>query len=83
MAQKLVVTGTMKNWERWDRVHEIRTRTLAIGAKYDEMDPDDMVKMAKMMPNATVFICPNASHLCMWDDQQVHFRALIPSLKSV
>jgi len=80
MAQKLVVTGTMKNWERWDRVHEIRTRTLAIGAKYDEMDPDDMVKMAKMMPNATVFICPNASHL---GTTSRYFRALIPSLKSV
>jgi len=75
MAQKLVVTGTMKNWERWDRLHEIRTRTLTIGAKYDEM-----VKMAKMMPNATVFICPNASHL---GTTSRYFRALIPSLKSV
>jgi proline iminopeptidase len=80
---EFLVTGNLKNWERWDRLHEIKTRALTIGAKYDEMDPDDMVKMAKMMPNATSFICPNGSHLCMWDDQQAYFRGLIPFLKSL
>jgi proline iminopeptidase len=80
---EFLVTGNLKNWERWDRLHEIKTRALTIGAKYDEMDPDDMVKMAKMMPNATCFICPNGSHLCMWDDQQAYFRGLIPFLKSL
>jgi pimeloyl-ACP methyl ester carboxylesterase len=77
-----LVTGNLKNWERWDRLHEIKTRALTIGAKYDEMDPDDMVKMAKMMPNATNFLCPNGSHLRIWDDQQAYFRGLIPFLKS-
>lgn len=77
------VTGNLKNWERWDRLHEIRTQALTIGAKYDEMDPSDMVKMARMMPNASSFICPSGSHLCMWDDQQTYFRGLIPFLKSL
>ena len=44
-------------------------RALTIGAKYDEMDPEDMKKMATLMPNASSFICQQASHLCMWDDQ--------------
>lgn len=80
---EFLVTGNLKNWERWDRLHEIKTRTLTIGSKYDEMDPDDMVKIAKMMPNATSFVCPNGSHLCMWDDQQAYFRGLLPFLKSL
>ena len=80
---EFLVTGNLKNWERWDRLHEIRTQALTIGAKYDEMDPSDMVKMARMMPNASSFICPNGSHLCMWDDQQTYFRGLIPFLKSL
>ena len=80
---EFLVTGNLKNWERWDRLHEIKTRALTIGAKYDEMDPGDMVKMAKTMPNATSFICPNGSHLCMWDDQQEYFGALVPFLKSL
>jgi proline iminopeptidase len=80
---EFLVTGNLKNWERWDRLHEIKTRALTIGAKYDEMDPEDMVAMAKMMPNTTNFNCPNGSHLCMWDDQQAYFRGLIPFLKSL
>ena len=80
---EFLVTGNLKNWERWDRLREIKTRALTIGAKYDEMDPADMVKMAKLMPNAISFICPNGSHLCMWDDQQAYFRGLIPFLKSL
>jgi proline iminopeptidase len=80
---EFLVTGNLKNWERWERLHEIKTRALTIGAHYDEMDPDDMVKMAKMMPNATSFICHDGSHLCMWDDQQAYFRGLISFLKSL
>jgi proline iminopeptidase len=77
------VTGNMKNWERWDRLHEITVRTLTMGGTYDEMDPADMVKMANMMPNATSHICPKGSHLCFWDDQADYFRALVPFLKSI
>ena len=55
------VTGNLKDWERWDRLHEIRVKTLTIGAVHDEMDPDDMVKMAKMMPNASSGFVPMAA----------------------
>jgi proline iminopeptidase len=54
-----------------------------IGARYDEMDPKDMQKMASLMPNATSAYCPNGSHLCMWDDQAVYFHHLLQFLHSV
>lgn len=77
------VTGNLKDWERWDRLHEIKVRTLTIGATYDEMDPADMQKMAAMMLNASSHICPNGSHLCMWDDQADYFKALLSFLKAL
>lgn len=77
------VSGTLKSWDRWDSLHEIKVRTLTIGAKYDEMDPEEMKKIARMMPNATSFICENGSHFCMWDDQAFYFQNLIQFLKSV
>lgn len=80
---EFLVTGNLKNWERWDRLHEIKTRALTIGAKYDEMDPEDMRKMARIMPNATSLVCPQGSHLCMWDDQAFYFDNLNKFLKSV
>jgi proline iminopeptidase len=80
---EFVVTGNMKDWERWDRLHEIKVRTLTIGAHYDEMDPEDMKKMATLMPNATSAICPNGSHMCFWDDQNVYFHHLLGFLRTV
>jgi proline iminopeptidase len=77
------VTGNLKDWERWDRLHEIKVKALTIGAKYDEMDPEDMRKMAKMMANATCFVCPNGSHMGMWDDQAFYFEHLLAFLRTV
>ena len=77
------VTGNFKDWERWDRLHEIKVRALTIGAQYDEMDPEDMRKMAMLMPNATSAICPNGSHMALWDDQANYFRYLLSFLRSV
>jgi proline iminopeptidase len=77
------VVGNLKGWERWDRLHEIRVKTLTIGAAHDEMDPADIERMAKMMPNATSAICPNGSHLALWDDQAVYFGHLVKFLRSV
>lgn len=80
---EFLVTGYLKDWERWDRLHEIKVKTLAIGARYDEMDPEDIKKMATLLPNATAAICPNGSHMCMWDDQAFYFRHLLEFLNTV
>ena len=58
---ELIVTGTMKNWERWADLPRIRTNTLVIGAKYDEMSPEDLRKMAESTPNARAWISENST----------------------
>lgn len=80
---EFLVTGNLKDWERWDRLHEIKIRTLTIGAKYDEMDPEDMKKMAMLMPRASAVICEEGSHLCMWDAQAYYFEHLLKFLKTI
>ncbi len=77
------VTGNLKDWERWDRLHELRVKTLTIGARYDEMDPDDMKKISTMVQHGSYAYCPNGSHCCFWDDQAVYFRQLIAFLRNV
>ena len=79
---EFVVTGTMKNWERWSDLPRIRTRTLVMGAKYDEMSPEDLQKMADSMPDARAWISENGSHMAMYDDQIAYFRKLLIFLKS-
>lgn len=80
---EFLVTGNLKDWERWDRLHEIAVPTLTIGARYDEMDPADMQRMASLMPKGRNLTCPNGSHLAMWDDQAVYFAGLLTFLKSL
>jgi proline iminopeptidase len=79
---EFIVTGTMKNWERWADLPRIRTNTFVMGAKYDEMSPEDLRKMAESMPNARAWISENGSHLAMYDDQVPYFRQLLTFLKS-
>ncbi|WP_394845424.1 proline iminopeptidase-family hydrolase [Pendulispora brunnea] len=76
------VTGTLKNWDRWADLPRIRTRTLTIGAKYDEMPPEEMRKMATLMPNARSWISDKGAHMTMWDDQLAYVRTVIDFLKS-
>lgn len=80
---EFLVTGNLKDWERWDRLHEITVPTLTIGAEHDEMDPQDMRRMATLMPRGQNLYCRNGSHLAFWDDQQVYFDGLIRFLKQV
>ncbi len=77
------VTGNFKNWEMWDRLPNIKVPTLVLGGMYDEMNPDDMKKEGKLIPNSRTYLCPNGSHLSMYDDQQNYFTHLIAFLKDV
>ena len=80
---EFVVTGTFKDWDRWNDLARIHVPTLVIGARYDEMNPDDIRKMGTLLPNSRVAICENGSHLAMWDDQEAYFKALIGFLRDV
>lgn len=79
---EFVVTGTFKDWDRWADLPEIHVPALVMAAKHDTMSPEELGRMAKLMPNGRLAFCPNGSHLAMWDDQEVYFRELIAFLKS-
>ena len=79
---EIVVTGTLKDWNRWADLPRIQTRSLLIGAKYDELPETDMRKMAAIMPHARAWTSDQGSHFTMWDDQMAYFRELLRFLKS-
>jgi hypothetical protein len=45
-TNKTGVHGRMKGWNRWADLPKIKVRTLTMGARYDEMDAEDMRRMA-------------------------------------
>jgi proline iminopeptidase len=77
------VTGNLKDWEFWDKLKDIKTPTLVIGGMNDEMNPEDMKREGQLIPNSRTYLCPNGSHMSMYDDQQNYFRELIKFLKDV
>jgi proline iminopeptidase len=47
------------------------------------MDPAYMEAMAKKMPDARFLLCPQGSHMAMYDDQKTYFAGLVKFLKDV
>ena len=80
---EFLVTGNLKDWERWDQLHKITVPTLTIGARYDEMPFADLQRMATLFPKGRNLTCPNGSHMAMWDDQAAYFDGLLGFLKSL
>ncbi len=78
---EFVITGNFKDWDRWQDLPKIKTPTLVIGARYDEMNPADIKREAELIPNARLAMCEGGSHMAMWDDQQAYFSHLIKFLK--
>ncbi|MEO6583839.1 MAG: proline iminopeptidase-family hydrolase, partial [Ferruginibacter sp.] len=76
------VSGKLANWDRSGDLKNITTPTLVIGGRYDTMDPAHMQWMSKQFPNGTYLLCPNGSHMSMYDDQQVYMKGLINFLKT-
>ncbi|RMH64384.1 MAG: alpha/beta fold hydrolase [Calditrichaeota bacterium] len=75
--------ATLKNWDRKADLHKIVVPTLTIGGTYDTMDPKHMAWMAGQVQNGRFLLCPNGSHMSMYDDQQTYFDGVIHFIQDV
>ncbi|MBC7861710.1 MAG: proline iminopeptidase-family hydrolase, partial [Bacteroidia bacterium] len=75
------IAGNLEKWDVKNELKKITVPTLCIGAQYDTMDPEHMKWMAAEVKNGTYLYCPNGSHMCMWDDQEIYMKGLIDFLK--
>lgn len=73
---EFTITGSLKTWDVSEQLASITVPTLILGAKYDSMNPEVIESMAKRMPSAESYICPEGSHFSMWDDPEHYFAAL-------
>ena len=80
---EFLVTGTFKDWNRWEDLHEIKVPTLLLGGNYDSMDPEDKIEMGRRIPISRVGICENGSHLSMWDDSETYFNFIKQFIRDV
>lgn len=74
---EFVVTGNLKDWDRWGDLGAITVPTLLSVGRFDTMRVSDIERMGELMPNARVAICERGSHCSMYDDQETYFRELL------
>lgn len=77
------ISGRLEKWDVKSRLPELKIPTLVIGATHDTMDPEHMKWISTQVKKGRFLLCPNGSHLSMWDDQEHYFPGLISFLKSV
>lgn len=79
----VVGDAKLKKWDRKADLKNLSVPTLAIGSRYDTMDPEAMKWMSEEVQNGTYLYCPQGSHMSMYDDQKVYFDGLIQFIKGI
>ena len=77
------ISGKLTTWDRVPDLPKLIVPVLSIGGKYDTMDPEHMRMIATKVQKGNSLICPNGSHMSLYDDQQIYFAGLIKFLKAV
>jgi proline iminopeptidase len=77
------ISGKLTNWNRVPDLPKLAVPVLSIGGKYDTMDPAHMRMIAAKVQRGNSLICPQGSHMSMYDDQQTYFKGLLTFLKAV
>jgi proline iminopeptidase len=77
------ISGRLEQWDVKARLPEISVPTLTVGATHDTMDPKHMEWMSTQVKRGRFLLCPEGSHMSMWDDQKHFFPGVINFIKDV
>ncbi|HJV21060.1 MAG TPA: proline iminopeptidase-family hydrolase [Holophagaceae bacterium] len=75
-------SGRLERWDRKADLPKLAMPTLVIGGTHDTMDPAHMKWVAGQVQHGSFLLCPNGSHMAMWDDQRTYCEGLIRFLKA-
>jgi proline iminopeptidase len=76
-------SGKLVNWDRTADLSRITVPTLAIGARYDTMEPAQMELIARQVKRGSYLFCPNGSHFALYDDQNTYMEGVIAFIRDV
>ena len=77
------VGGRLIDWDIKSRLPEITVPTLMVGAAHDTMDPLAMKEQSELVGDGQFLLCPNGSHLCMWDDREAFMAGVSAFVQGV
>lgn len=62
LSEAYTQTGTLKDWDVLERLHQIAVPTLITAGRYDELTPHQAEMTQERIPNSRVVIFENSSH---------------------
>jgi proline iminopeptidase len=77
------ISGKLTTWDRTKDLPKLTVPVLSIGGKHDTMDPAHMEWIATQVKNGNSLICPEGSHMSMYDDQQTYMKGFVTFLNAV
>ncbi len=80
---ELGASGKLVGWDRTAVLEKITVPTLVIGAGHDTMDPAHMEWMSRQVKNGRYLLCPNGSHLAIYDDQKTYVEGIMSFVSDV
>ena len=80
---QFILEGELTTWDLGSKLTTISVPTLVIGSKYDYMDPQHLKWMSAKVQHGSYLYCPNGSHFCFYDDQQVYMNGVVKFIKGV
>jgi proline iminopeptidase len=76
-------SGLLEHWDRKADLPKLAMPTLVIAGGNDTMDPEHMRWVSTQVQHGSFVLCPEGSHLAMWDDQPTYVRGLTDFLDAV
>jgi len=73
---EFVATGTLRDYDRVERLHELKLPTLFLVGEYDEARPATMVEFQRRVPGSIVKVIPGAAH-AIHVDRTAEFNAVL------
>jgi proline iminopeptidase len=76
-------SGLLEHWDRKADLPKLAMPTLVIAGGNDTMDPEHMRWVSTQVQHGSFVLCPEGSHLAMWDDQPTYVRGLTEFLDAI
>jgi proline iminopeptidase len=80
---EFLCTGTLRDWDRTDRLGEIRVPTLITNGRYDEVVPECGETLHHGIPNSRLVIFEESSHSAHLEEPERYFAVLNDFLGNV
>jgi proline iminopeptidase len=80
---EFVSTGTLRDYDRIERLRELKLPTLFLIGEYDEARPETVREFQARVPGSTVKVIPGAAHMINLDQTQAFNEAIAEFVASV